>query len=112
MRWIEHPLWQRGEVEEAAALRVRGEEDLEAPVEAVPVDHVGGDAAAEAEAFVPVGGLHGLRRRTGPVSLDSSPRSGRAGDGRRSTFREDVGHAAAETYLVTGLPFTLLGYLG
>ncbi|CAN6327179.1 unnamed protein product [Urochloa humidicola] len=72
----------------------------------------GGDAAAEADAFVPRGGPQGLRRRTGLMSLDPSPRSGRAGDGRRSTFREDVGHAAAETYLVTGLAFTLLGYLG
>jgi prenylcysteine alpha-carboxyl methylesterase len=72
----------------------------------------GGDAGAEAEAFVPRGGPQGLRRRTGPVSLDPSPRSGRAGDRTRSTFREDVGHAAAETYLVTGLAFTLLGYLG
>ncbi|CAN6359044.1 unnamed protein product [Urochloa humidicola] len=73
----------------------------------------GGDAGADqAEAFVPRGGPQGLRRRTGPVSLDPGPRSGRAGDGRRTTFREDVGHAAAETYLVTGLAFTLLGYLG
>ncbi|KAK8457182.1 hypothetical protein SEVIR_3G137500v4 [Setaria viridis] len=71
-----------------------------------------GDAGAETEAFVPRGAPQGLRRRTGPVPLDSSPRSGRAGDGTRSTFREDVGHAAAETYLVTGLAFTLLGYLG
>jgi prenylcysteine alpha-carboxyl methylesterase len=78
-------------------------------------DHpAGGGGSAEGEAFVPRGGpQQGLRRRTGPVPLDySSPRSGRAGDGRRSTFREDVGHAAAETYLVTGLAFTLLGYLG
>ncbi|KAF8716117.1 hypothetical protein HU200_026389 [Digitaria exilis] len=72
-----------------------------------------GGAAAEAEAFVPrVGGPQGLRRRSGEASIDSSPRSGRASDGRRSTFSEDVGHAAAETYLVTSLAFTLLGYLG
>ncbi|KAJ1264219.1 hypothetical protein BS78_09G246600 [Paspalum vaginatum] len=81
-------------------------------MQAVNQDSSGNDAGAEAEAFVPRGGPHGLRRRAGPAPLDSSPRSGRAGDGRRSTFREDVGHAAAETYLVTGLAFTLLGYLG
>ncbi|AQK92374.1 probable isoprenylcysteine alpha-carbonyl methylesterase ICME [Zea mays] len=72
-----------------------------------------GRASAEGEAFVPRSGAQGLRRRTGAAPLDySSPRSGRAGDGKRTTFREDVGHAAAETYLVTGLAFTLLGYLG
>nr|CAB3460648.1 unnamed protein product [Digitaria exilis] len=72
-----------------------------------------GGAAAEADAFVPrVGGPQSLRRRSGEASIDSSPRSGRASDGRRSTFSEDVGHAAAETYLVTSLAFTLLGYLG
>ena len=81
-------------------------------MQAANQDSSGADAGAEAEAFVPRGGPHGLRRRAGPVPIDSSPRSGRAGDGRRSTFREDVGHAAAETYLVTGLAFTLLGYLG
>jgi prenylcysteine alpha-carboxyl methylesterase len=72
-----------------------------------------GRASAEGEAFVPRSGAQGLHRRTGAVPLNySSPRSGHAGDGKRTTFREDVGHAAAETYLVTGLAFTLLGYLG
>ncbi|XP_062180508.1 probable isoprenylcysteine alpha-carbonyl methylesterase ICME [Phragmites australis] len=76
----------------------------------------GGDAGAEAEAeaFVPRGGPgnKGLRRRTGPVPPDSSPSGGRGSGGKRSTLREDIGHAAAETYLVTGLAFVLLRYLG
>ncbi|KAL5202517.1 hypothetical protein ABZP36_013469 [Zizania latifolia] len=68
-----------------------------------------------------------LRRRAAPVASASprfasaSPRfasaspharGGLGGGGRRSTFREDVGHAAAETYLVTRLAFILLRYLG
>ncbi|XP_022844797.1 isoprenylcysteine alpha-carbonyl methylesterase ICME [Olea europaea var. sylvestris] len=31
---------------------------------------------------------------------------------RQQSFSRDIGHAAAETYLVTGLSFKLLGYLG
>jgi prenylcysteine alpha-carboxyl methylesterase len=61
-------------------------------------------------AFIPRGGPLGLRRRGGLATPDSgTPSSAR---GRLSTFQEDVGHAAAETYLVTGLAFTLLRYLG
>jgi prenylcysteine alpha-carboxyl methylesterase len=71
------------------------------PVTPQPVD------AAGTEAF---GGPLGLRRRCGLATPDSgTPSSAR---GRLSTFQEDVGHAAAETYLVTGLAFTLLRYLG
>jgi len=47
--------------------------------------------------------------------LSASPRPPGWGDGLRrqsSSFREDVGHAASETYLVTRLAFTLLQYLG
>jgi hypothetical protein len=48
--------------------------------------------------------------RPGPALLLEPPQRPRGGP--EATFREDVGHAAAETYLVTGLAFTLLGYLG
>ncbi|KAA8529229.1 hypothetical protein F0562_033972 [Nyssa sinensis] len=34
------------------------------------------------------------------------------GSGRRSSFRQDIGHAASETYLITGLSLKLLRYLG
>nr|CAB3477737.1 unnamed protein product [Digitaria exilis] len=52
------------------------------------------------------------RRRRSPVQSASSPP--RPGTLRRqsSSFREDVGHAASETYLVSRLTFTLLQYLG
>ncbi|GJM89830.1 hypothetical protein PR202_ga06052 [Eleusine coracana subsp. coracana] len=80
------------------------------PVNTRPVGDAG---AAGKEVFVPRGGPQALRRRGGPGAADSgTPSSARSAAGRLSTFREDVGHAAAETYLVTGLAFTLLRYLG
>ncbi|KAE8800962.1 putative isoprenylcysteine alpha-carbonyl methylesterase ICME [Hordeum vulgare] len=54
------------------------------------------------------GGTPRLRKRDS--SAPSTPRAG--GVRRRTTFREDVGHAAAETYLVTRLAFILLRSLG
>uniref|UniRef100_A0A0A9E0H5 protein-S-isoprenylcysteine alpha-carbonyl methylesterase n=1 Tax=Arundo donax TaxID=35708 RepID=A0A0A9E0H5_ARUDO len=52
------------------------------------------------------------RRSTSPVQ-SASPRPGGGGLRRQSSsFREDVGHAASETYLVSRLTFTLLQYLG
>jgi prenylcysteine alpha-carboxyl methylesterase len=48
-----------------------------------------------------------------PFSPDSPLAPGSRGGGeRRSTLREDVSHAAAETYLVTRLAFILLRCLG
>ncbi|KAG0538651.1 hypothetical protein BDA96_03G254800 [Sorghum bicolor] len=51
------------------------------------------------------------RRRSSSPVRTASPRPGSL---RRhsSSFREDVGHAASETYLVSRLTFTLLQYLG
>jgi hypothetical protein len=57
---------------------------------------------------------------TGPRACAAAPARSRstsrapaaATRGPEAIFREDVGHAAAETYLVTGLAFTRLGYLG
>lgn len=46
------------------------------------------------------------RRATG--NPDASPRS----PSRSQTIREEIEHAAAETYLLTRLTFILLGYLG
>ncbi|KAG9450037.1 hypothetical protein H6P81_010002 [Aristolochia fimbriata] len=46
------------------------------------------------------------RRTTSSESLSYVPPS------RRQSFRRDVGHAAAETYLLTRLSFKLLTYLG
>nr|BAK05163.1 predicted protein [Hordeum vulgare subsp. vulgare] len=54
------------------------------------------------------GGTPRLRKRDS--SAPSTPRAG--GVRRRTTFREDVGHAATETYLVTRLAFILLRSLG
>ncbi|TVU20219.1 hypothetical protein EJB05_36418, partial [Eragrostis curvula] len=80
----------------------------------VTPQRVGDAGAAEAaDAFVPRGGPQVLRRRAGTATPDpGTPSSARSASGRLSTFREDVGHAAAETYLVTGLAFILLRYLG
>ncbi|KAF5479291.1 hypothetical protein F2P56_000125 [Juglans regia] len=50
---------------------------------------------------------HQRRRR---ASANAS--SGRPSPGRAQSFSRDLGHAAAETYLVTRLTFTLLRYLG
>ncbi|VVA96211.1 unnamed protein product [Arabis nemorensis] len=47
------------------------------------------------------------RRVSGKSSPDESPRFC-----RQQSFGRDIGHAAAETYLVTRLSFNLLGYLG
>ncbi|XP_015692793.1 probable isoprenylcysteine alpha-carbonyl methylesterase ICME [Oryza brachyantha] len=71
-----------------------------------------GDAAAE-EAVPRVVNQVLVRRRSVPGASDSPLAPGSRGGGeRRSTFREDVSHAAAETYLVTRLAFILLRYLG
>lgn len=50
----------------------------------------------------------GARRRTtkSPTRLQSASLS------RRESFKRDFEHAAAETYLLTGLAFKLLRYLG
>ncbi|KAF0903896.1 hypothetical protein E2562_029979 [Oryza meyeriana var. granulata] len=56
----------------------------------------------------------GRRRRSSPVQF-ASPRPAGCGCGgprRQSSFRDDIGHAASETYLVTRLTLTLLQYLG
>ncbi|XP_042969375.1 probable isoprenylcysteine alpha-carbonyl methylesterase ICMEL2 isoform X1 [Carya illinoinensis] len=50
---------------------------------------------------------HQRRRRA-----SANPCSGRPSPGRAQSFSRDFGHAAAETYLVTRLTFTLLRYLG
>ncbi|KAF9626047.1 hypothetical protein IFM89_030715 [Coptis chinensis] len=47
------------------------------------------------------------RRRKGPSNASFSPQLS-----RQQSFRRDVGHAAAETFLLTRLTFTLLRYLG
>lgn len=47
-------------------------------------------------------------RRRGSTSKVSSP----AAPGRQPSLGRDIGHAAAETYLVTHLSFKLLSYLG
>ncbi|KAG8056067.1 hypothetical protein GUJ93_ZPchr0001g32551 [Zizania palustris] len=55
----------------------------------------------------------GRRRRSSPVqSASPQPPGLGAGPRRQSSFRDDVGHAASETYLVTRLTFRLLQYLG
>ena len=75
-----------------------------------PTTPVSGRAGAQAEAFVPRGTPR-LRRRDSSAPSTPSARGG-VGGRRPTTFREDVGHAAAETYLVTRLAFILLRYLG
>lgn len=52
-------------------------------------------------------GYNNRRRRT----VSDSDISGLQPE-RQSSFRQDVGHAAAETYLITRLSFKLLRYLG
>ncbi|CAH2055298.1 unnamed protein product [Thlaspi arvense] len=47
------------------------------------------------------------RRVSGKSSADKTPRVC-----RQQSFGRDIGHAAAETYLITRLSFNLLGYLG
>ncbi|XP_024015194.1 probable isoprenylcysteine alpha-carbonyl methylesterase ICMEL2 isoform X2 [Eutrema salsugineum] len=47
------------------------------------------------------------RRVSGKSSADESPRIC-----RQQSLGRDIGHAAAETYLITRLSFNLLGYLG
>ena len=53
----------------------------------------------------------GRRRHSASPVRSASPRPGTL---RRqsSSFREDVGRAASETYLVSRLTFTLLQFLG
>ncbi|XBI18287.1 hypothetical protein VPH35_060105 [Triticum aestivum] len=70
-----------------------------------------GDDAREADALLPRSDSAG-RRRSSPVQSASPRPPGSAGPRRQSSFRDDVGHAASETYLVTRLTFTLLQYLG
>jgi prenylcysteine alpha-carboxyl methylesterase len=80
-----------------------------------PTTPVSGRAGAEAEAFLHRsggGGTPRLRRRDSSAPSTPSARGGVVGGRRPTTFREDVGHAAAETYLVTRLAFILLRYLG
>ncbi|KAK1698489.1 hypothetical protein QYE76_015186 [Lolium multiflorum] len=72
-----------------------------------PVTPVSGRAGAQPEPFTPRGTPR-LRRRDSSASAPSTPSARR----RPTTFREDVGHAAAETYLVTRLAFILLRSLG
>ncbi|CAH8259029.1 unnamed protein product [Arabidopsis lyrata] len=50
---------------------------------------------------------HVRRRVSGNSSAEGSPRIC-----RQQSFGRDIGHAAAETYLITRLSFNLLGYLG
>ncbi|CAM0881866.1 unnamed protein product [Alopecurus aequalis] len=72
-----------------------------------------GDDAREAAALLERSDSSGRRRRSSPV-LSAAPRPPGWGGLRRqsSSFRQDVGHAASETYLVTRLAFSLLQYLG
>ncbi|GMP30893.1 hypothetical protein CsSME_00005344 [Camellia sinensis var. sinensis] len=49
---------------------------------------------------------HHQTRRRAAAKLSSPPPS------RQQSFTRNIGHAAAETYLITGLAFKLLGYLG
>ncbi|XP_059452800.1 isoprenylcysteine alpha-carbonyl methylesterase ICME-like [Corylus avellana] len=54
-------------------------------------------------------GAKSHQRRRRPVGKRGSPSSP---PGRTQSFSRDFGHAAAETYLITRLSFTLLRYLG
>lgn len=102
---VEGPEPERREVEEAPALRVRGEEDLEAPVQAVPVHHVGGDAAAEAVRGLDERERHGERRqvrRRGEAREPASDNDGLAG-GRGARRRGGRGHGEAERGMAVGL---------
>uniref|UniRef100_A0A7C9AW35 protein-S-isoprenylcysteine alpha-carbonyl methylesterase n=1 Tax=Opuntia streptacantha TaxID=393608 RepID=A0A7C9AW35_OPUST len=51
------------------------------------------------------GGNSHARRRFSGKGVAARPK-------RQQSFGRDIGHAAAETYLITGLAFKLLGYLG
>ncbi|XP_052137985.1 probable isoprenylcysteine alpha-carbonyl methylesterase ICMEL2 isoform X2 [Oryza glaberrima] len=71
-------------------------------------------SAEEVGALLSRSDSSGRRRRSSPVQ-SASPRPAGCGCGgprRQSSFRDDVGHAASETYLVTRLTFSLLQYLG
>uniref|UniRef100_A0A0D9V3E9 protein-S-isoprenylcysteine alpha-carbonyl methylesterase n=1 Tax=Leersia perrieri TaxID=77586 RepID=A0A0D9V3E9_9ORYZ len=68
-------------------------------------------SAEEVSALLARSDSSGRRRRSSPVQ-SASPRPAGGGPRRQSSFRDDVGHAASETYLVTRLTFTLLQYLG
>jgi prenylcysteine alpha-carboxyl methylesterase len=55
----------------------------------------------------------GSRRRKASGDVAESDGGGGGGvDGKAPSFRQDMEHAAAETYLITRLTFTLLQYLG
>ncbi|XP_062216518.1 probable isoprenylcysteine alpha-carbonyl methylesterase ICMEL2 isoform X2 [Phragmites australis] len=54
----------------------------------------------------------GRRRHPASPVQSASPRPGGGLRRQSSSFRDDVGHAASETYLVSRLAFTLLRYLG
>ncbi|XP_047059890.1 probable isoprenylcysteine alpha-carbonyl methylesterase ICMEL2 [Lolium rigidum] len=74
-----------------------------------------GDDAREAAALLEGSDPAGRRRRSSPVLSASPSPPGWDGGGLRrqsSFFRQDVAHAASETYLVTRLTFSLLRYLG
>jgi prenylcysteine alpha-carboxyl methylesterase len=73
-----------------------------------------GDDAREAAALLEGSDPAGRRRRSSPVQSASPSPPGWDGGLRRqsSFFRQDVAHAASETYLVTRLTFSLLRYLG
>ncbi|OAY75260.1 putative isoprenylcysteine alpha-carbonyl methylesterase ICME [Ananas comosus] len=70
---------------------------------------VGGDAAEEVEGS---GEEAAFLRRSPSGSLRRRAAGDGCADMRRPSFRSDVEHAAAETYLVTRLTLTLLQYLG
>lgn len=72
----------------------------------------GAGAGAEEDALLARSDSAGRRRRSSPVQSASPRPPGWGGPRRQSSFRDDVGHAASETYLVTRLAFTLLQCLG
>ena len=60
-------------------------------------------SSGEKKSFAPKSPLLGRRCKTESDMSDAF---------RISSFRDDFGHAAAETYLITKLAFTLLKFLG
>ncbi|CAN6478418.1 unnamed protein product [Victoria cruziana] len=82
---------------------------------AMGVDNVDGHSSfvIRSGAVTSTNSKHQRRRRTwggGDVAFEADV-SG-VGPSPHPSFREDVGHAAAETYLITRLSFKLLSYLG
>lgn len=72
----------------------------------------------EAGYFEEMALLHGSNRLSSPEQVRRRVPSGKSSpDGspricRQQSFGREIGHAAAETYLITRLSFNLLGYLG